>query len=266
MRYSSFAEASLDEGAFALNAVFEGYLIPVAFSPEHLKLHMHYNDVVPSLSPIWLDDNGDVVAAALLAVRGKRGWIGGFGVAPRFRGHGFAKALVDSLFEIGRGRGLESITLEVLRENTPALNLYRSSGFAVTRGLCSFETFVESSGLPKPFIYASPDELVDLPDRAAPCWQRERASLLSGSVSAAVSDRAGTYALFRYNASLVQVLKFDARGVQTLSALARAIAFETAPRVLVLNEPEESALVDFAREAGWSDRYSQFEMQVQLDE
>jgi GNAT superfamily N-acetyltransferase len=65
---------------------------------------MTYNDVDPLASPLWYDDNGRVLAAALLAVRGKRGWIGAFGVAPENRRHGYATQLLDTLKDIARAR------------------------------------------------------------------------------------------------------------------------------------------------------------------
>jgi ribosomal protein S18 acetylase RimI-like enzyme len=265
MRRASFAEAVMGDGAAALNTVFKDYLIPVTFSSEQLHLHMSYNDVEPALSPLWLDDAGKVIAAALLAVRGKRGWIGGFGVAPEYRGQGYATALVEHMLEVGRQRGMESITLEVLSENAPAIRVYRKAGFDITRQLFSFETIGDSAATPAAFVHTIPDELLDEPDRAKPCWQRERASLRNGAASTAVTDGNGTYALFRFNAKLAQVLKFDAQSTEKLSALASALASGSqSQRILVLNEPEESPLVAYAQEAGWTERFLQHEMQLHI--
>src|SRR5579884_3032322 len=129
MRRATFAQAAAGEGASALNRVFERYLVPITFSSEQLHLHMTYNDVDPLASPLWYDDDGNVLAAALLAIRGKRGWIGGFGVAPEYRGHGYAAELLNALKDTARARGLTSIQLEVLTENLPAINAYLGGGF-----------------------------------------------------------------------------------------------------------------------------------------
>jgi len=80
MHRAFFAETTTGAGAAALNRVFEEYLIPIMFCSEQLHLFMKYNDIDPAASPMWFDDEGNVLAAALVGFRGRRGWIGGFGV------------------------------------------------------------------------------------------------------------------------------------------------------------------------------------------
>jgi len=265
MRRSSFAQAAIDEGAAALNRVFKDYLVPIAFSAEQLHLHMSYNDVDPSLSPIWFDDAGAVLAAALLAIRGARGWIGGFGVAPEYRRRGYASALIDDIIGSARERDLQTLTLEVLCDNVPAVALYRNAGFQVTRRLLSFETLTEDALMPDGFGYVSARELIDEAEAVRPCWQREPASLRNGAGSSGVSDGNGTYALFRYNDSLAQVLKAQAQHARKFAALAVALSAGRQFRsVMLLNEPEESPLVGFAQEAGWNEPFLQYEMQMHL--
>lgn len=262
---ATFADAQLSDGAAALNRVFEHYLVPIAFSAEQLHLHIAYNDVDTSLSPLWYGEDGSVIAAALLGVRGKRGWIGGFGIAPEHRGRGYARELVEHMLSRARERGLQSIALEVLSENTPAIRVYERAGFEVTRRLHSVETIVEEPGAAPGFVRAEPEELIGEPDAVQPCWQRERATMLNGAVSSAVNDRAGTYALFRHNAGTAQVLKLNAASAEKLDALAHAVAQgHDFQRVLVLNEPEESPLLAYAQEARWNRPFLQYEMRISL--
>jgi len=263
MRVSSFAEAAREDGAAALNRVFQEYLIPVAFSTEQLHLHISYNDVDVALSPIWYDDAGAVLAAALLAVRDTRGWIGGFGVAPEYRGKGYAKRLLDSVIALARERGLTTLQLEVLSENAPAIALYCGAGFKATRSLISVEATIAEAQLPRGFAYAPVDEFIEKPQSVAPGWQRESASLRNGAASTAVSDGNGTYALFRHNAALAQVLKLQASSSEKFAALAQGVATGyPSQRVMLLNEPEESPLLRFAQEAGWTQRFFQYEMRL----
>ncbi|HEY9180450.1 MAG TPA: GNAT family N-acetyltransferase, partial [Candidatus Baltobacteraceae bacterium] len=142
MRRTSFAQAAVGEGASALNRVFERYRIPITFSSEQLHLHMTFNDVDAAASPLWYDDDGNVLGAAILAIRGKRGWVGGFGVAPEYRGRGYAAALCNALEETARERSLETIQLEVLSDNEPAIATYRNAGFEIVRTLRSFERLI----------------------------------------------------------------------------------------------------------------------------
>lgn len=265
MRRESFAQAAVGQRASVLNRVFERYLVPVTFSSEQLHLHMTYNDVDAGASPIWYDDEGNVLAAALLAIRGKRAWIGGFAVAPEHRGRGIAAELLCSIEATARERGVVSIQLEVLAGNLPAFHLYGNAGFEVTRTLRSFERLIEASTKRRDFVTAAPDDFIDLPDAAPPCWQRERRTLRAGAVSTALADGKGNYALFRYNAQAAQVLKLGARDAQRLDDLAHAIAAGRAfQSIMLLNEPDESPLAGYARTAGWSEPFLQYEMLLRL--
>jgi GNAT superfamily N-acetyltransferase len=251
-------------GAAALNRVFERYLVPIHFSSEQLHLHMSYNDVDPAASPLWYDDDGGVLAAALLGIRGHRGWIGGFGVAPEHRGRGYAMQLVDTLKQTARERDLRTIQLEVLADNVPAIQVYEKARFKHTRTLHSLERILETSAKPPNYITAPAAEFIDNPDSVRPCWQREPATLKNGAVSTAVTD--GTsYALFRYNAHSAQILKLNATDTQSLNALAEAIAagrdFQS---ILILNEPNESPITTYAKTSNWTEPFTQIEMHLTL--
>lgn len=265
MRFLTFADAAPGEGAAAMNRVFQNYLVPMNFSAEQLNLHVAYNDVDLVSSPIWLDDEGNVAAAALLGVRGKRAWIGGFGIAPEYRGQGYAKRLLEHVIETARARKLDSIALEVLKDNAAAIALYKWGGFEPLRELRSFETWVEDTPMPHGYAFNLPERYVDEPDEVRPGWQRETATLRNGAVSSAVSDASGNYAVYRFNAHLAQVLKIRAGSVHDLRALACAVAADGgSKRVMILNEPAESRLVQYALECGWNEPFKQYEMLLRL--
>jgi GNAT superfamily N-acetyltransferase len=237
----------------------------MTFSSEQLHLHMTYNDVDASRSPMWYDDEGRVLAAALLAVRGKRGWIGGFGVAAEQRGRGYAKQLLRQIVDIALASQLESITLEVLQDNTGAVGLYRAGGFQILRELRCFETMAPEAYMPYGYVHTPPHDFVEKPDGVRPCWQRERATLRNGAVSTAVSNEAGNYAVYRFNAQLAQVLKLHANGPEDLVSLSHAVAADGASqRVMLLNEPAESAHAEYAVSAGWNEPFKQYEMMLEL--
>lgn len=266
MRRSSFAEASLEDGARALNRAFENYLVPFEFTAEQLRLHIAYNDVDPAASPIWYDDGGAVVAAAVLGIRGARGWVGGFGVAPPYRGQGHARTLIAALEQTARERGLHSLQLEVLAENAPAIHLYRTAGFERTRSLQSLRFAVREVPEAAGYREVSPQAFIDAPDETPPCWQREAASLRAGAVSSALVLENGAYALFRHNGRSAQLFKLHAPDAPALSGLACAIAAATgAESLLVLNEPEESSICRHAKTARWDEPFVQDEMVLVLE-
>lgn len=265
MRFTSFAEASLAQGAFALNRVFEHYLVPVTFSADHLDLHLTYNDIDAAASPLWYDDDGNVAAAALLGVRGDRGWIGGFGVAPEYRGRGHARELLEAVRAAARERALRTIQLEVLSGNEPAIGLYRSGGFAVTRTLRSLERSLDADGNPGGFSTSPLGELIDRPDGVRPCWQRERRTLQNGAVSTAITD-GRDFALFRYNSQAAQIFKIGVAGAAELESVALAISNgRGVARILIMNEPEDSPITAYAKTAHWNEPFTQYEMVLELD-
>lgn len=53
-----------------------------------------------------------------------------FAVAPKWRGHGVARRMMNYLDEVARERGCCKITLEVLENNHAAKALYRQCGFS----------------------------------------------------------------------------------------------------------------------------------------
>jgi GNAT superfamily N-acetyltransferase len=55
------------------------------------------------------------------------------GIVPQHRGHGLGRALVLKALHGFRSVGLQCVYLEVTDENVPAVELYRSIGFALVR-------------------------------------------------------------------------------------------------------------------------------------
>lgn len=261
MRRATFADAPASQGAAALNRVFQNYLVPMNFSPEQLHLHMTYNDVDAGASPVWSDEQGSVVAAGLLAIRGKRGWIGGFGVAPEYRGKGYARQLLTHMIDAGRERALETIALEVLQENTPAIGLYRSGGFEVVRELYSFEAELTEASMPDGYVQTTPEPFIEEPDEVPQCWQRQQATLRNGAVSTAVSDESGNFAAYRSNAQVAQILRIRANSSKKLTTIVHAVAAaQQIQRIMILNEPADSPIVRYATSAQWKRPFTQYEM------
>ncbi len=249
-----------------LNRVFEEYLVPFSFTAEQLCLHIAYHDIDTALSPIWFDDAGNVIAAALLGIRGRRAWIGGFGVAPDHRRQGHARALADSMLAAARTRHMESVTLEVLCANAPAIAVYEKTGFSIARTLHSVETNVTQAGPASGIDVVDPVRFIEGADDEVPCWQREAASLRNGAAPSAVAGVDGqTYALFRQNATRAQILKLRVGAPGQLTALASTFAEDRQSRLIsIFNEPEGSAVLRHARQEHWREPFLQFEMRLQL--
>lgn len=169
----------------AFNQAYEDYVVPGRMARDQLQAHVVHNDVALEHSPLWRDGGGRTVALGLLGVRGRRGWIGGFGVTLPFRGRGLGHVLLDAMLEHARAIGLAAVQLEVLTHNPAAIRVYERGGFVRTRDL---RVLSRPATAVAPAFPPDPEEVtleLALPQLEAlhptpPCWQRERPSLRAG--------------------------------------------------------------------------------------
>lgn len=74
---------------------------------------------------------GDVVGFGSITCVGPEGYIPTLGVLSAYRRHGLGSRLLTALLADARGRGVESVVLEVRQRNIAARGLYERHGFAV---------------------------------------------------------------------------------------------------------------------------------------
>lgn len=100
------------------------------FPPERYEGYVRiFSAIGPQKSFVRLRENGEV--AALGTVVAERGWAGlcNIVVGAEHRGKGAAKALLRSLAGWALQIGAEQLYFQVLKDNLPALSLYRKLGF-----------------------------------------------------------------------------------------------------------------------------------------
>lgn len=103
---------------------FEGY------SPDRYKGYVHiFSAIGPKKIFVSLRDHGELIA--LGSVVAERGWAGlsNIVVNPKHRGKGAATALLRSLTAWSLSNGAGQLYLQVLKDNLPAIALYRKWGF-----------------------------------------------------------------------------------------------------------------------------------------
>jgi len=71
-----------------------------------------------------------VIATVMAGYEGHRGWMNYLAVAPRFRGRGFGRALVELVERALLERGCPKINLQVRATNPEAVEFYRRLGYA----------------------------------------------------------------------------------------------------------------------------------------
>lgn len=275
MRETTLATLNHAELAAAFTNVYQDYLVPFVVDASWAGPHVASNDLDLDHSPLWLDDNGAVVALAALGRRGARGWVGGFGVTPGYRGQGLAARLIDALLRSARDAGLAEVQLEVIAGNTRAIRTYERVGFVRTRDLRILARPADAPPAPDDLAQphaAAPDQLLPHGDRlraTRPAWQRESASLahLTGLSGLALgSDAAPTaYLLYRGNETNASIADFAAPTLDTALALAAALPALLPGRTLrISNEPEESPTCAAFDQLGWQEALRQHEMIFKL--
>jgi ribosomal protein S18 acetylase RimI-like enzyme len=276
MEEYQFARAlTYDFGALAnmFTEALTGYFFPMNMTPEALANHWRLYHIDGARSLAMRDPQGTFAGMTLIGVRGTRGWCGGFGVAPAFRGHGAGKRLARKMVETARASGLHSMQLEVLAQNEPARSIYESAGFTVRHHVRTVE--IDVAALPDGTEHGAstvatsaplaPEDVV----AAQPVWQQELATLLamttetaqvtdsSGQRSSLVCARAGATTRI-LAASLAESLTEE-----ELIALLRQAA-GAATTVQLTNCPDSSSMLERCRALGFNEVYSQDEMYLAL--
>jgi ribosomal protein S18 acetylase RimI-like enzyme len=268
MRHTTLAMLSFQGIADAFNLVYTGYFVPSTVDEERARYHMEAGDIALDASPLWLDEAGAVVSLAALGVRGARGWVGGFGVAPAYRGQGISHALIGALLESARRIGLRDVALEVLVQNTPAIRAYTRAGFAHRRDLRTFRSEQPVAADNGNEVHpADPAALLSHRARIGvpPPWQREPGSLaktpgLEG-LACGISDDPRAFLIYRASDSAVTLIDIAAPDADAALQLVDALARRCPGRPMRLtNEPEESPVCAALDSLGWTEIIRQHEM------
>lgn len=271
------SEFSLTDLTRFWNLGYEGYFVPVAFSEGALAAWFHCGDFSLKDSLVALD--GDhLVGFSFLGVRGSRGWIGGFGIAPAYRGRGLAADLFARHVRHVQGLRLTSVQLEVLEQNW-ASKVYSRAGFEIARRLsvlrgrlpgvpCETEAPVAVAEDPRQLLFHSHR----LHESTPAVWQREPEWLersLTPSVTGLYTGLAGepsAYLLYTADQDRIRVLDAAAPGDAEADALVRALTWRhPGAEAVLVNEPVGPVLRAFAA-AGLQEAMAQHEMVCLLRE
>lgn len=91
-------------------------------------LHSQFNRLAPGY--VWQEDNRIVGNVTLIATKiPGRHIVANVAVHPDYRRRGIARALMDAVMDQARARHGEVVMLQVVQDNYPAINLYKSLGF-----------------------------------------------------------------------------------------------------------------------------------------
>jgi GNAT superfamily N-acetyltransferase len=274
---------NLDTLTLAFNRAFIGYYAPLTQTPETLATMIATNDVSLVDSLVAKDVNGALAGIGLLAVRERRGWIAGMGLAPDWRGKGQGELLMRRLIERARALGLERLQLEVLDENAPARRLYTRLGFRERRPLAIFDGPVaqpprqqaDEAPAAAPLDVAAALQRFAEMHPVEPSWQREPASLARMAGLRAIGlyedGRLATYSLYHWNAPVLALLDMGVapstgkRGItNTAHIVEQLLAGRSRTTVRAINVPPGDPLGETLRGLGCPITTRQQEMELDL--
>lgn len=136
-----------------LNACFEAYMVPVTQSVEGFIQRFSAEGMSLIDSRVWLA--GDEPAAiAIVARRGNMARLAAFALRPAWRGKGLGRKLMQELLTFLQQQEIETVSLEVIRDNHAAVALYQSLGFTRRYGLCGYlsaEPLAAAPGVLQPY-------------------------------------------------------------------------------------------------------------------
>ncbi|GLV59333.1 hypothetical protein KDH_61600 [Dictyobacter sp. S3.2.2.5] len=272
-RFSNALGYTFEQLADLHNRSFSGYFMPMIMTPAQVSDFWRANQIDANRCVVMHDAQDTFVGMARMGTRGSRGWCGGFGIVPEFRGTGASKLLAGEMVRVARESGLTLLQLEVLTQNTAAIKLYERVGFVRQRRLLGLEIAtsdlpVESSG---PINSVEPTSLLSWDPfyTTRPTWGLEIASLLTGNSEALTiagpDDQLNAFIVRRAN-NIMQIQAVLLRCRLTASeygALLRALATDCS-KVQIYNEPEESPQVPHYLDLGFNEFFSQYDMLLKL--
>jgi GNAT superfamily N-acetyltransferase len=249
------------------NAGYTGYFVPIQLTAEQLARHFECAPVDLDRSLVMTVD-GRPAGFSYLARRGGRGWIGGVGIAPEFRGRGLSHPLMREHVRRFRGWGLRRVQLEVFEQNWAA-RVYERAGFRAVRRLPLLRgTTPEAGGaLPAVPLPAALEHHARLHGGWPASWNREPPWLTCAAgddahvVVAGPPERPAGYLAAAIGDDRVRILDAAAEDEAAAARLLASLgATHPGGAAVIVNEPEGSPVHRALLAAGWVEESAQLEM------
>ncbi len=105
------------------------YMVPMPMNAARLAEYVNTYDVDLDRSVVAATQDGEMLGVNMLGLREDRAWITRLGVIPNTRRGGVGQALMESLMEQSSRLSIKFAMLEVIKNNTPAHQLFLKLGF-----------------------------------------------------------------------------------------------------------------------------------------
>lgn len=128
------AAFTLQQLTDAYNQTRVDYLVPMPMNAARLGEYVHIYQINLEQSVVAVDDD-EILGLCMLGCREGRAWITRLGVLPVKRRRGVGETMLRTLLHNADQLGLPLRILEVIRDNTPAYQLFLKCQFHLTREL-----------------------------------------------------------------------------------------------------------------------------------
>ncbi|MGH2896223.1 MAG: GNAT family N-acetyltransferase [Solirubrobacteraceae bacterium] len=258
------------------NLAFSDYLVAMQMDYAGLADHITHNDIDLECSQVAVDV--EPVGFTLVARRATEAWIGGTGTSPAYRRIGVGARALTAAIDAVVAAGVDTVWLEVLGGNAPAIALYERLGFERVRHLevwslapgCGREPIktVEHRGLDVDAAHA----WIAAHRGSREPWQRADASIVRmrerGTPLTGVAIRRGDgiagAAICLTNGVTVRVLQIAA--VDRAAARDLVVAAAGQLTLRLANVPSEDLFSGVLRRLGAGLMVAQHEMRLRVNE
>ncbi|MGN7708868.1 GNAT family N-acetyltransferase [Chryseobacterium sp. JV274] len=146
MEFKTLANTSIDEILSVFNHSFSDYVIPFHLTKEVLVSKIAAEKMDMNIS-VGAFEDGKLVGFILQSEKVENGekiiYNGGTGVVPESRGKGLVRKMYDFIIPVLKERNANTLLLEVIEGNQPAIRAYENLGFTIVRRLLCFNGSIQ---------------------------------------------------------------------------------------------------------------------------
>lgn len=165
---------SIQDITSVFNEAFSDYIIPFQLTQMNLLDKIKSENIFLDYS-IGISVNDQLVAFILTGIDSKDNamlsYNAGTGVIPEFRGNHFPQKMYDYLLPLLKKNNIHHHQLEVITQNTKAIQIYENIGYHISKQVSCFKGTVSVPNSSSPFIYRRID-VVDESD-VQPFWNHQ---------------------------------------------------------------------------------------------